>query len=215
MVLVSLLQQYPRDGCFDKLIYTTATNRTEKTLEILVHYDGTSFPVFRIFDWSCMPGYPCGTKVEPNFVYSRTLNTMSCYFTMVDDDGGHPHNFIHYANTSFKKDSANPPLWRNEAWLWNYCSDSWNLIYSHNFRVNQRDCNSTGVCAWWGPILETTMETQSQIKELGFLNSALYHDGVWSGLAPNHTSWTAPTPQWLFLHRQINRSYGVGNFTEN
>ena len=113
-------------GCSSKTIFVTATNRTDKTLEILAHYSGNTTPYFRIWDWSCMPGYPCSTGTSPKYVYSQTLSSMSCYYTMGNDGGRHQHNLMHYANTSIKMDSGNPPLWRNEAWLWNYCTSSWN-----------------------------------------------------------------------------------------
>lgn len=68
--------------------------------------------------------------------------------------------------------------------------------------------------AWWGPILETyniDYSNAPRIKELGFLDSALYHDTQWSGLGTDVTDWSNPQPSnWPLNHNTPNKSYGIG-----
>lgn len=203
-------------------IFTTATNRTERSVEVVGIYTGSGTGDLGIFDWSCMPGYPCPNgSTGASWQWTRPFSQFSCYYTMKDDGGGHPHNLMYYINSS-NKGEGDPPVWGNSVFLWNYCRNTWDAVYSHTFRVNQRDCSmercfvdnyDTG---WWGPIVETTMGgPQPQIKELGFWQSWLYHDGVWSTLGTNDTTWATLNSSWLEFHRDPNRSYGVGNFTNN
>jgi hypothetical protein len=133
--------------------------------------------------------------------------------TQIVDAGSHVQTVVYYDNLSEKLDGANPPLWRNAVYLWNYCNSAWDLVYSHQFRANQKDCSVDPSCGWWGPILET-FNSIPQIKELGFENTMLLHDGVWSSLPTSESSFGDPVSPWQLFHLDPNRGFGAGNYAE-
>jgi hypothetical protein len=103
-------------------------------------------------------------------------------------------------------------------YLWNYCNDEWDLIWEHTYRENKRDCAVVG-CYWWGPGFELAGDPfpRPQINELGYEDSLLFHDGVWSELRDNETAFRDPEDRpdlspWQLFHLDPNRGFGVGNF---
>jgi hypothetical protein len=203
-------------------IFTTATNRTELTVEVVGIYIGAS-AALGIFDWSCRPGYPClNGESGPSWQWTRDFTDLSCYYQPGDDGGGHLHDLLSYRNRSQRRgaDVAPPPPienWKNSVLLFNYCTGLWELVYSHDFRAEQRDCSADQfACGWWGPIIETFNETpQPPIKELGFLGSALRHDNAVSALGVADTFFSFPNTPWVLFHIDPNRSWGVGSNTGN
>jgi len=202
-------------------IFTTATNRTELTVEVVGIYIGTG-AALGIFDWSCLPGYPClnGSTV-PSWQWTTDFTDLSCYYRVGDDGGGHTHNLLSYVNRSHRRGNGTEPPspvpnWTNSVLLLNRCTDEWDLVYSHVFRAAQRDCSADSGCGWWGPIVETFNDSpQPLINELGFLGSSLRYDNKVSPLSTADTVFSQPNPPWLVFHIEPNRSWGVGSFTEN
>ncbi len=223
-------------GNLSDYIMTTATNRTEKTVEVVGIYYGSGTGELGVFDWSCTPDYPCAgdpPKQGPDWIWTQPFTDLSCYYIMKDDGGGHQHNLMYYVNGSVKVACGDPPYWENWVILWNYCTDGFDLVYEHSFREHQWDCRVTdwecavrsgcpgqGCCSFgcggWGPIIETFITGQQpEIKELGFLSAKLRHDGEWSYMPAEETDWYCPGPPWQVFHRNPNDSWGVGNFTGN
>lgn len=203
-------------------IFTTATNRTELTIEVVGIYIGTG-AALGVFDWSCLPGYPCPNgSTGPSWQWTRDFTDLSCYYAVGDDGGGHLHNLLSYVNRSHRRGNATAPPapvpnWTNSVLLLNHCTDEWDLVYSHDFRAAQRDCSADDfACGWWGPIIETfNDDPQPPINELGFLGSALRYDNKVSSLGPVETFFAAPSPPWILFHIVPNRSWGAGSFTGN
>jgi hypothetical protein len=146
------------------------------------------------------------------------MDELTCNITHGVDRGGHPHLMIHYANHSDRLDDGDPPLWRNAVYLWNYCAECWDLIWSHEYRQNKLPCGIAGACSW-GPAFEIFGEgLYPPIRELGYEQSLLIHDGVRSELRPaDGATYTMPEsfPQrvpWVTWHLDPNRGFGVGNF---
>jgi hypothetical protein len=200
-------------------LFTTATNRTEKTIEVVGIYLGAGASL-GIFDWSCLPDYPCSNgSAEPSWQWTRDLNQLPCYYTVGDDGGGHFHNLISYLNRSQKRgNEIAPPApvenWRNSVLVLNHCTHEWDLVYSHGFRAAQKDCSADSSCGWWGPIIETFNDNpQPPINELGFLGSTLRYDNQVSSMTPADTSFSPPNPPWVLFHIDPNGSWGVGSFT--
>ena len=125
------------------------------------------------------------------------------------DQGGHAQTVMHYANETIKLDEGSPPLWQNAIYLWNDCADEWDLIWRHQYREAKRDCSIEG-CYRWGPILET-VGNQAEINELGYEDTLLFHDGSWSMLIPEQTSFSFPINPWVLSHIEANRGFGIGN----
>jgi hypothetical protein len=200
-------------------IFTTATNRTEKTVEVVGIYNGTG-AALGVFDWSCLPGYECPNGLaEASWQWTRDLNELSCYYNVQDDGGGHLHNIMTYVNGSHRRGSGTVPPnvvqnWTNSVFLLNRCTQKWELVYSHDFRTTQRDCSVANDCGWWGPIIETFNETpQPEIKELGFVGSMLRYDNKVSFVGPADTLFSQPNQPWVVFHIDPNRSWGAGSFT--
>jgi hypothetical protein len=209
---------HPEGIAVPNWIFTTATNRTELTVEVVGMYIGTGASL-GVFDWSCLPGYQCpnGSTV-PSWQWTRDLNDLSCYYRVSDDGGGHPHNLLSYVNRSHRRGNGNAPPaptpnWTNSVLLLNRCTDEWDLVYSHAFRADQRDCSAENSCGSWGPIIETFNETpQPATRELGFLGSALRYDNKVSSLGPAETVFTGPAAPWFLFHIDANGSWGAGSF---
>jgi hypothetical protein len=201
-------------------LFTTATNRTELTVEVVGIYLGWTASL-GVFDWSCQPDHPCpnGSTV-PSWQWTRELNTLSCYFARGDDDGGHVHDLLSYVNKSARRGDgvelpANVANWRNSVLLVNQCTGEWDMVYRHDFRATQRDCSADQfACGWWGPIIETFQpDPQEVIPELGFVGTTLRHDRSWSMLGPAETDFTGPSAPWTLFHIQPNHSWTAGSFT--
>lgn len=202
-------------GTLSNWIFTTATNRTQKTIEAVAIYNGSGSGSFGIFDWSCSSAYPCSNdSTSASWIWTKDLDDMSCYWRTLADPGGHSHYAMSYRNTTKKLDSGSPPLWRNRVAMWNDCTDVWANVYTHEYRANLKDCSSDNSCGWWGPIIENFIDgTLPNIKELGFWSTNLYHDGQLSILGTDDTNWVAPAAPWKVYHRNANRSWGVGTNT--
>jgi hypothetical protein len=200
-------------------IFTTATNRTELTIEVVGIYIGTG-AALGVFDWSCLPGYRCPNgSTEPSWQWTRDLNELPCYYRAGDDGGGHVQNLLSYVNRSQRQgNDVAPPApvenWRNSVLLLNHCTNEWDLVYSHSFRAAQKDCSVDSSCGWWGPIIETfNDDPQPSINELGFFGSTLRYDNQVSSLSPVDTLFSLPNPPWFLFHIDPNRSWAAGSFT--
>ena len=135
------------------------------------------------------------------------------------DHGGHAHRFLYYTNQSDKLSDGDPPAWKSAVYLWNYCDAAWDLAWEHKYRAEKIDCSVPGAgCAWWGPSIEIFGDAPyPQMAVLGYEESLLYHDGLWSQLRPPEANFRdpaiwAPTTPWQLFHLDSNRSYGVGNW---
>lgn len=199
-------------------LFTTATNRTEKTLEIVGIYSGDNASI-GVFDWSCSSRSPCpnidptqAPQTSASWQWTRPFSDFACNMTEILDAGGHYQTVMQYANQSEKVKSN----WVNSALFWNYCNSEWDLVYEHKFKANQADCSiDSCIAGWWGPILETFGDVaQPQIKELGFADTILMHDNVGSLLSPTETSFRDPVSPWLLLHHLPNRAFTAGNFVD-
>jgi hypothetical protein len=175
-----------------------------------------------LFGWSCLADYPCpGGDTSPGWQWFIALPTLACNITQAVDQGGHAQKLLYYANHTDKLDEGAPPLWKDAVYLWNYCDAAWDLAWEHTYREDKVDCSVPGAgCAWWGPGLEIFgADPYPQIAELGFEDSLLYHDGVWSELRWPEAGFRdpaiwAPTTPWQLFHLDPNRSYGAGNWID-
>ena len=197
-------------------LFTPATNRTDSPVEVVgIYRSKQEQGSLGIYGRSCSEAYPCpnGSTVN-DWQRFWLFSELECNMTEMVDQGGHLQTIIQYANNSEKLDQENPPLWRNRVYLWNFCTEEWDLLYEHQYRENKRDCSLDNItCGWWGPILETFGDyPQPQINELGFQDTLLYHDGTWSELSPSETTFEEPVSPWILFHLDPNRGYGVGNY---
>ena len=204
--------------------FTPATNRVDSAVEVVGIYRtalGNS-GVLSIFGRPCSVTYPCPDGDTSNgWQPSKDFSELVCNITQIVDGGGHAQKIVHYANHSDRLDTADPPLWRNAVYIWNYCADEWDLIWDHSYRERKRDCSVEG-CYWWGPGIELSGDPfpRPQIMELGYEDTLLFHDGVWSQLPPNETGFRIPENRpdlspWQTFHLDPNGSFGVGNFVND
>src|SRR3989442_8844128 len=101
---------YPDGINVPNWIFTTATNRTEKAIEVVGIYIGTGASL-ALFDWSCMPGYPCADgSTGPAWQWTKDLTALSCYYAVHDDGGGPLHDLLAFQKrTSRRGGGAAPP----------------------------------------------------------------------------------------------------------
>jgi len=201
-------------------LFSTATNRSDQGVEVVAwyHFDGPGG--LGIYDWSCSPAYPCsGAKTAPAWIWSVWLTSRPDNLFQVFDDGGHLQTVVRYVNRTERLDTASPPLWRNTVLLWNERIQSWDLLYQHSYRTQPRDCSASNACGWWGPILEDfrvdAAEPYPEIRELGFQDTQLVHDGVVSQLGRDETAFLPPVAPWLLAHPEPNAGYGAGDVFGN
>jgi hypothetical protein len=203
------------------ILATPARNRVHHSAELVGMYPSNRLDagVLGLFGWSCLPEYPCPDgRTSPGWQWFRDFSTLGCNITHTVDQGNHAQKVLYYANHTDKLDNGTPPQYQDAVYLWNYCDTAWDLVWSHVYREEKVDCSVPGAgCAWWGPSLETFGDSYPRIAELGFEDSLLYHDGVWSELRWPEAGfrepevWATYTP-WQLFHLDPNRSYGVGNF---
>ena len=212
-----------RDAPLPSWLYTTATSRVDNGLEVVAMYaEDRDTGYLGLFAWTCLPDFPCPNGATfPDWQWSRPLPQFTCNITQIVDQGGHAQKQLYYANHSDRIDDGSPPLWKSAVYLWNYCEAAWDLAWEHVYRQDKIDCSVSGAaCAWWGPSVEIFGDAvYPQIGELGYEDSLLYHDGIWSWLLPPEAqfrdpanpSWGLLTP-WQLFHLEPNRSYGIGNW---
>lgn len=195
-------------------LFTPATNRMDNPVELVGIYARhlNDRGVLGLFGRSCSEDYPCPNgEMTAGWQWFIDFSDLPCNLEEIVDNGGHIQTIIQYSNTTEKLDQQSPPLWRNAVYLWNYCAENWDLVYEHYYRENKKDCSIEG-CAWWGPLLETFGDEQPEINELGFEDTLLYHDGIWSELTPSETNFKNPISPWILSHLDPNRGFGAGNY---
>jgi len=204
-------------------LFTTATNRTQQGVEVAgIYFQNSPNGSLGIFDWSCSSNSPCDVAPEPvtgpSWIWVTDFTNLTCNIKRTLDQGGHLQNVIQYVNKTSKLNNDTPPLWKNAVFLWNSCDNKWDLVWEHRYKSDQADCSTDNGCGglgWWGPILETfaseSGEEFPEINELGFEQSAILHDGIWSDLSPAETNFDYPAFPWMLFHLDSNRGYGVGN----
>ena len=202
-------------------IFTTATNRTDKTVEVVGIYFASDASL-GVFDWSCSVEDPCPDgSIVPTWQWTRDLNTLPCYYAPGDDGGGHQHNLLSYVNASRRRggdpaSGGRRSNWRNSVSLLNRCTRRWELVYQHDFVASQRDCSLDSSCGWWGPIVETFNDSpQPAVEELGFVETTLRYDRGVSRLNATETTFALPNTPWLLFHLDPNRAWGIGSSTGN
>ena len=209
------------------VLFTVARNRVHHGPEVAGVYSPNNRMnpgggQLGLFGWSCLADYPCPDgDTTPGWQWFIALPTLACNITQTVDQGGHAQKQLYYANHTDKLDEGAPPLWKDAVYLWNYCDAAWDLAWEHTYREDKVDCSVPGAgCAWWGPGLEIFGEDPyPQIAELGYEDSLLYHDGVWSELRWPEAGFRkpedwAPTTPWQTFHLDPNRSYGAGNWID-
>ena len=122
-------------------LFTTATNRTEKTVEVVGIYYGAGPGSIGVFDWSCLPDWPCPNGLPgPSWQWTRPLASQLCYVAEARNATS-GEDWLYYQNQSNQlgaAERANPPLWQNTVKFWNYCTHVWDIVYTHQFRANQK-----------------------------------------------------------------------------
>lgn len=187
-------------------LFTTATNHTDKTVEVVGWYREASVHHIGVFDWSCSPESPCsGGQTQPSWIWTRPFNDNTCQITPMADQLGVSHATMYYANSTVSV----PGGFRNDVSFYNYCTNQWDLVYTHAFTGTQRDC-SVDDCGWWGPIVENNSPLENQpFPQLGFLDTRLVHNGVTSLLPPSETDFNGPPSTWHLCFLNPNTSWST------
>ena len=203
-------------------IYTTSTNRTQSTIELIGMYRSWKQPAasLGLFAWPCFEDYPCPDgDTSSGWQFQHSYDDLGCNITQIVDEERHAQKIIHYANHTDRLDDGDPPAWKNAVYLWNYCEAEWDLIWQHEYRQTKMDCSLANRCAWWGPAIELFgSEPYPEIPELGYEQGLLIYDGIWSELRPAEgAGFIDPTTRpefipWLLLQVDYNRGFGAGNW---
>ena len=202
-------------------LFLTATNRTADTLEIVSIYNQSGPGSLGVFDWSCSTAWPCtGNVTTPAWMYTEPMSALSCYITQTTDHTRLTENAMQYHNMTSGDGAGN---WLNTAYLRNYCTNTWDIIYSHAYAGTLTDCSQANSCGWWGPILETFPSSSGHpiplINRVGFQNLSLFHDHIADRLTdnvttttPGLTTFTYPIFPWVLYYLDPIRDYVAGNY---
>jgi hypothetical protein len=228
--LVTSMAVYPKGlgvDLGDRLLYTTATNRWWKSLEIVGMYTGTG-AWLGIWDFSCSMQYPCANPANPTGGWQivRPIEDWGCYIGKMTNSAythGDWHAILWYRNKSEKLDQGNPALWRNSALFVNHCTYTWDIVYTHEYRAGRCDLypnRPDPLCGWWGPFTELPRgDISAPISKLAFGNTSLYltKEGEPDGpLTPDHTDfWDA---KWLWRevgYLEPNHTWGRGTYLDS
>ncbi len=198
-------------------LFTVIGGRIQKGIEPVGIYRDTPDGSLGLFDWSCSEEYPCQNgEPGPSWVLIQGFSDLSCNLTDINDKGGHKQTILLASNDSTKISDESPPRWSNQFYLWNYCDNSWDLVYQHEYRIDQLDCSVTYTnCARYANWIETFANPLPQINEVGFEDAMIFHDGNWSVLNTDNSRFFNDVSQWETFHLQPDHSYGVGNFTND
>ena len=207
-------------------LFLTSTNRTEKGVEFVVGYSRAGKAFMGVFDWSCSETHPCPAErggvivplTAPDWIWTHDVVETPEYLFPVIDDGKHKHSGLRYVNRTERIGPEVPPRWRNTVRVWNQGAGLYDLVYEHEYVVEQQSCVVTG-CAWWGPILESFPDEANpivpEIREVGFEDARLRYDGGLAMLDNVVTDFSAVTAPWTLSHSEPNHSYGAGNVFPN
>lgn len=190
-------------------LFTTATNRTEKGVEVVGIYLSGQGSI-GVFDWSCSASDPCVDDItSPSWIWTRPFAENSCHYAQQVDGAGFEHAAMYYTNFTQLVGGR----WQNTVTFWNYCTQGWDIVYSHEYGGTQVNCSATGSCGWWGPIIENFFDLSgaTPVPELGFFDTVLVHDGQISHLPPSETSWSSPPSNWKLCYNIPNTSWSTTN----
>lgn len=198
-------------------------------MEVLARYVENNV-FFEVFDWSCdgapddqgrpdpspqpcqNPGSGVQVRVPVNTTQAR------CYFRMMQTSAGDWQNMFYFSNISLKLDaSATPDLWLNQSQWFNHCAGTWDVVYSRQYNLDQRNCAIYPPCSWWAGIIEVAPRewdpASLPIPALGFDDQAVivFKAGEPQGLlSPSFTDWLPPGYDWNTFHLTPNDSFSVG-----
>lgn len=203
----------------------TATNRVEKGVEVLAYYttgpNGPDVPLLRVFDWSCLPAYPCANgATSPAYTWTVQIRDVTCYYKMLEDNTGHYVNYVYYRNSSWMIDPgvppSTPPLWRNAVTFLNFCTSQYDGVYDHDYRHNQQDCSVTGCKSWAGIVeVDDNLPPAENIAKQGFHHQALDYDGQTSYFFPEDVNFISPPTQWQMYYLLPNNTYETGTYQDD
>ncbi len=198
-------------------LFTVIGGRVQKGIEPVGIYTDNPDGTLGLFDWSCSEEFPCQNgESGPSWVLIKSFSDLSCNLTDIIDKGNHKQTIVLASNDSSKISNESPPRWSNQFYLWNYCDNSWDLVYQHEYRIDQQDCSVTFTnCARYANWIETFANPLPQINEVGFEDAMIFHDGNWSVLNTDNSRFFNDVSQWETFHLQPDQSYGVGNFTND
>lgn len=195
-------------------IITTATNRTQDSLEIAAIYNQGNPGVLGIFDWSCSETSPCdGGITDPAWTFTMDMSNLSCNKPVYRMHDGLRHQLMNYRNVTLQTAGG----WTNNAYLWDVCGRSWDWIYTHDYTGPLEDCSINNDCAWWGPIIEAFPAANGdplpQIDQLGFQDVRLVADnGIAHMTAASPTNgFTYPPAPWQLLFLDTHHNFTVGD----
>lgn len=207
-------------------LFTTATNRGPGSPEFYAVYTGNDPEAgnFGLWAWSCTAAFPCWSPIDkverpsPFFMFNYPLKDYPQYVAPRVDDGGHRVHALQFINRMEKLDTQLPPRWRYSLLLWNHQTLRWDTFWSHERVAPAEDCADDHCGNSWGPIIEVVPPTgcvapcsMPKLREIGWEDMQLKHDGGTSTLPSGETVWWAIYPEWSLFHRRPNRGYTAGS----
>lgn len=160
----------PPGGNVSTFLYLTATNRASKGVEAFVAYNGQNEVAFRIFDWA----RPDSDHWQTNLPYAQLTNYLF-------QRSSHGTNFVTLPVMNYTFEVA-PSQWRNQAFLRNKVTDTWDLVYQYDYSSTIGEQTQSWVGSW-GPIVETFQDAYVGTNAMGALDTMLASmnpDGTWT-----------------------------------
>jgi hypothetical protein len=183
-------------GNVSDTVYLTATNRSARGVEALMHYQAQNLVEFRVYDWA-RPGQEWQVALDhaalADYFYPVTI-------------GGNTYQNITVNNFTYQ--ASTDGTWRNDVLLYNYKKRVvYDLVYRFEYSSTPAEQQGASV-GWWGPIVETFQDSYSNTLPLGFIWAQVLTRTVEIGDWVTVLGWQNLTPSNSWV-RQDNKGFVI------
>jgi hypothetical protein len=183
-------------GNVSNTVYLTATNRSARGVEALMHYQAQNLVEFRVYDWA-----------RPGQEWQVTLNhaALADYFYPITI-GGKTYQTVTVNNFTYQ--ARTDGTWRNDVLLFNRRKVFvYDLVYRYEYPSTPAQQQGASV-GWWGPIVETFQDSYSNTQPLGFIWAQVLTRTTEIGEWVTVLGWQNLTPSNSWI-RQDNKGFVI------
>jgi len=181
-------------------------NRASKGLEAFVSYSAQNEPRFKVFDWAQSNPW------QIDIPWSQLGNYLEVLPAIVH---GQSYQVLSILNNTLELSSGQ---WRNEAWLWNKVTESWDLIYRFDYAATLAQ-QAGGWTGSWGPVVETFQSIYENTNPMGALGIQVIgknSSGAWDSwglLSAANSRVRTDNKGFREIFRDANYAFGVDSYS--
>jgi len=186
-------------------LYNTTTNRSELGVEAFLSYYSQDDVRFKVFDWARTDHW------QTDIPYAN----LGEYICSKQNTDGTWRQLIKVVNVTRRTGGAND--WINEVYLYNCFHEAWDYVYHYNYTTSSPTENTfeTGdFYGSWAPIFETFQDHDGSSNPIGWDDTRLYQDGVFTRVLSSN-SWLQVDDPDLTPPIFLTPNYGWAVGTKN